>query len=75
MAFQRGPAALRFPRQVFPQRVHVADDQVWNYFGIHRVAGPAVGGHHEVGASGDGLDQAFRVWRTVKEDRGPHADL
>ena len=73
MALQRGAAPLYLLRQVFSQRVHVADDQVRDYPGGERVTGPAVGGHYQVGAFCDGLDQTFRVRSSVQEDRGPHA--
>src|SRR5215210_8398836 len=71
VALQGGPASLDLPRELFPQRVHIPDDEVWDDPGLQRVPGPTVGGDHEVCASGDVLDQAWRVRRAVQEDSGP----
>src|SRR5215210_970949 len=71
VALQGGPASLGLPRELFPQRVHIPDDKVWDNPGLQRVPGPTVGGDNEVRTSSDVPDQAWRVRRAVQEDCGP----
>ncbi len=61
MTLERSSSPLDLEGEVFPQRVHVPDDQVGNYPCGERVTGPAVCGNYQASAAGDGLDQGFRV--------------
>src|SRR5215211_6407130 len=73
MALQGGSASLDLPREVFPQRVHVSDEEIRHDPGLQRVTRPTVGGDYQVRKSGDVPDQIRRVGRAVQEDRGPQA--